>query len=96
MKRFALLAAFAALPMVVAVPLEAAKKADKPAGACKRHYGKGYDFTLDGAKFQAWEITAQVTGNWPIKTDTFKNESYKCKPDGSGYTCISTIDVCKS
>lgn len=63
---------------------------------CKTHHGKGWAPTLDMAKFQSWEITAQVTGNWPIKTDTFKNEKYNCKPDGSGYTCLSKIDVCKS
>ncbi len=30
------------------------------------------------AKFQAWEIVAQLSGNWPIQTDTFRNERYKC------------------
>jgi hypothetical protein len=48
------------------------------------------------AKFQAWEIVAQLSGNWPIQTDTFRNERYKCKKDGDGYTCLSWIDVCKS
>jgi hypothetical protein len=48
------------------------------------------------ARFQAWEIVAQTTGNWPIKTDTFKNERYKCKPDPAGFVCDSFIDVCKS
>ena len=64
--------------------------------ACKTHHGKGWAPTLDMAKFQSWEITAQVTGNWPFMSDTFKNEKYDCKPDGSGYTCRSKIDVCKS
>lgn len=81
---------------ILALPADAApKKAVKTAGNCKTHYGKGFDFTLAGAKFQSWEITAQVTGNWPFMSDTFKNERYKCKPDGSGFTCQSTIDVCK-
>jgi hypothetical protein len=48
------------------------------------------------AKFQAWEIVAQLSGNWPIQTDTFRNERYKCSKDGDGYTCLSWIDVCKS
>ena len=66
------------------------------AGACKTHHGKGWAFTKDMAKFQSWEITAQVTGNWPIMSDKFKNERYSCKPDGNGWTCLSKIDVCKS
>src|SRR5262245_12200766 len=65
-------------------------------GPCKPHRGKGWAFTEGLAKFQAWEIVAQVSGNWPIPTDTFKNERYKCKPDGSGWTCYSWIDVCRS
>jgi hypothetical protein len=48
------------------------------------------------AKFQAWEIVAQLSGNWPIQTDTFRNERYQCKKDGDGYTCLSWIDVCTS
>ena len=47
------------------------------------------------AKFQAWEIVAQLSGNWPIQSNTFRNERYMQK-DGSGYTCLSWIDVCKS
>jgi hypothetical protein len=62
---------------------------------CVTKHGKGWAFTEDLARFQAWEIVAQLSGNWPIQTDTFRNERYKCKPDGSGYTCLSTIDICK-
>ena len=68
------------------------------AGKCVTKRGKGYAWTEDMAKFQAWEIIAQLSGNWPIQTDTFRNERYKCSKakDGSGYTCLSWIDVCKS
>ncbi len=62
---------------------------------CVTKRGKGWAWTEDLARFQAWEIVAQLSGNWPIQTDTFRNERYKCKPDGSGYTCLSWIDVCK-
>lgn len=72
-----------------------AKKAAKSAN-CAPKRGRGWAPTQDMAKFQAWEIVAQTTGNWPIKTDTFKNERYKCKPDPAGYVCDSWIDVCKS
>lgn len=62
---------------------------------CETKRGKGWGFTEGQAKFQAWEIIGQTTGNWPVITDTYKNERYKCAPDGSGVTCYSWIDVCK-
>lgn len=66
------------------------------AASCVTKRGKGWAWTEDMAKFQAWEIVAQLSGNWPIRSDTFRNERYRCKKDGSGYTCLSWIDVCKS
>lgn len=74
---------------------QTAKKAAK-SGNCAPKRGRGWAPTEAMARFQAWEIVAQTTGNWPIKTDTFKNERYKCKPDPAGYVCDSWIDVCKS
>ena len=74
---------------------QGAKKAAKSAN-CAPKRGRGWAPTEAMARFQAWEIVAQTTGNWPIKTDTFKNERYKCKPDPAGYVCDSWIDVCKS
>jgi hypothetical protein len=70
--------------------------ASAEAGRCVTKRGKGWAWTQDMAKFQAWEIVAQLSGNWPIQTDTFRNERYKCTKDGDGYTCLSWIDVCKS
>ena len=64
------------------------------AGCVTRH-GKGWAWTEDMAKFQAWEIVSQLHGNWPLPDTNFRNTRYKCKPDGSGYTCLSTIEVCK-
>jgi len=66
------------------------------AARCVTKRGKGWAWTEGMARFQAWEIVAQLSGNWPIATDTLRNERYKCKKDGSGYTCLSWIDVCKS
>lgn len=63
--------------------------------ACKTYRGKGWGFTEEQAKFQAWEIITQVTGNWPFATDTLKNDRYKCKPDAGGVTCFCSMDVCK-
>ena len=71
-------------------------KAAAAKGNCTTKYGKGYAWTESMARFQAWEIVAQTTGNWPIMFDKFRNEVYKCKPDGNGFTCLSKIDVCKS
>ncbi|MEI9900342.1 MAG: hypothetical protein WDN31_09705 [Hyphomicrobium sp.] len=35
------------------------------ASKCVTKRGKGYAWTEDMAKFQAWEIVAQLSGNWP-------------------------------
>lgn len=91
----AVLAGLAVAAAAYAVPAEAAK-AQKAGGTCETKRGKGWGFTEGQAKFQAWEIIGQTTGNWPIITDTYKNERYKCSPDGNGVTCYSWIDVCKS
>jgi hypothetical protein len=74
---------------------QAAKKGAATASCATKH-GKGFAPTESMARFQAWEIIAQTTGNWPIQTDTFKNEKYSCKPDGWGVTCFARIDVCKA
>lgn len=83
--RLALAVAAAGLPLAPGAAL----------ASCVTKHGRGWAFTEDLARFQAWEIVAQLCGNWPIQTDTFRNERYKCNPDGSGYTCLSTIDICK-
>jgi hypothetical protein len=74
---------------------QGAKKATKSAN-CAPKRGRGWAPTEAMARFQAWEIVAQTTGNWPIMSDTFKNERYKCKTDPAGFMCDSWIDVCKS
>jgi hypothetical protein len=76
--------------------VKVAKKAAGKSANCALKRGRGWAPTEAMARFQAWEIVAQTTGNWPFKTDTFKNERYKCKPDPAGYVCDSWIDVCKS
>jgi hypothetical protein len=62
---------------------------------CVTRHGKGWAWTEDMAKFQAWEIVSQLHGNWPLPETSFRKERYSCKKDGSGYTCLSTIEVCK-
>jgi len=86
-------AGFSAAPVfnMEAVSAPKAKSAN-----CAPKRGRGWAPTEAMARFQAWEIVAQTTGNWPIMTGTFKNERYKCKPEGMGYRCDSWIDVCKS
>jgi hypothetical protein len=91
----ALAAAALTTAPVIDTSVQAAKKAAK-SGNCAAKRGRGWAPTEAMARFQAWEIVAQTTGNWPIKTDAFKNERYKCKPDPAGYVCDSWIDVCKS
>jgi hypothetical protein len=98
MKATALLAGLAmtAAAMTPATDALAQAKGAKKAANCELKRGRGWAPTEAMARFQAWEIIAQTTGNWPIKTDTFKNEKYKCKPDPAGYKCESAIQVCKT
>jgi hypothetical protein len=97
---FALFVGLAAASFISAPAIDAqaqgAKKATKSASNCAPKRGRGWAPTEAMARFQAWEIVAQTTGNWPIMSDTFKNERYKCKTDPAGYVCDSWIDVCKS
>ena len=81
--------AIAGLAMAPAtdVAAQGTAKATKAAAKCELKRGRGWAPT---------EIIAQTTGNWPIMTDTFKNEKYKCRPDPAGYKCESAIQVCKS
>jgi hypothetical protein len=94
----------AGLMLVPAHPVEAQDgarkikraKITKAARHCAAKRGRGWAPTEEMARFQAWEIVAQTTGNWPFMSDTFRNERYKCAKDGSGWRCDSWIDVCKS
>lgn len=72
-----------------------AKKVAAKSGACTVKGGRGWAPTEAMARFQAWEIVAQTTGNWPIQTDTFRNERYRCKPEGAQWRCDSWIEVCR-
>jgi hypothetical protein len=95
MLRFVAASLLSLAVVALALPHDAVAQGKK-AASCKTHYGTGWAPTESMAKFQSWEITAQVTGNWPLMSDTFRNERYRCKTEGSGWRCNSTIDVCKS
>ena len=99
-KALALFAGLAVAGLAMApatdVAAQGKAKATKAVAKCELKRGRGWAPTESMARFQAWEIIAQTTGNWPIMTDTFKNEKYKCKPDPAGYKCESAIQVCKS
>ncbi len=92
-------AGLAALPLTGAQAQEAPKKAAAKKAAsgsgCAPKRGRGWAPTEGMARFQAWEIVAQTTGNWPFMSDTFKNERYKCAQEGGQWRCDSWIDVCK-
>jgi hypothetical protein len=62
---------------------------------CVLKAGRGYGPTLGMAQFQSYEIIEQVTGNWPIKTDSISKPTYKCKPSGGMYECVAQAKVCK-
>ena len=76
-------------------PKKAAAKSGTKTAGCAPKRGRGWAPTEGMARFQAWEIVAQTTGNWPIQTDVFKNERYKCQQEGFQWRCDSWIDVCK-
>ncbi|GAG25238.1 unnamed protein product [marine sediment metagenome] len=40
---------------------------------CKTKRGKGWAWTEGMARFQAWEIAAQLSGNWPFASHRFKD-----------------------
>ena len=87
MMRLAALAAALAL----AVPASSAMAASM---ACKKHGGKGHGWTLEIAKFQAFEYIQQVSGNWPFQTEQIKIISEKCQPEPGGYVCVTWANVC--
>ena len=66
-----------------------------PSGQCRKSYGRGAAPTERLARLQAWERVAQATGNWPVVTDTFRNETYSCVPIAGGWRCRSSILVCR-
>jgi hypothetical protein len=82
--------AVAAFLATVAVPATAAP------GACVTKHGSATGITRDFAEYEAFLIIRQVTGNWPIETDTFSKPVYKCSSDGALWTCRASAKVCKS
>jgi hypothetical protein len=80
----------AALAVAAAAPAEAAP------GACVTKHGSATGITRDFAEYEAFLIIRQVTGNWPIETDTFSKPVYKCSNDGALWTCRASAKVCKS
>jgi hypothetical protein len=89
-------AKFAALTLGLCVAGLAVATVTPAEAGCVTRRGKGWGWSEGIARFQAWEIVSQKYGNWPLPDTNFRNERYKCKPDGSGYVCLSWIDVCKS
>jgi hypothetical protein len=89
-------AKFAALTLGLCVAGLVAAAVTPAEAGCVTRRGKGWGWSEGIARFQAWEIVSQKYGNWPLPDTNFRNERYKCKPDGSGYVCLSWIDVCKS
>jgi hypothetical protein len=75
---------------------------------CRTVGGKGTDGSLDGAKFQAYEILLQSTdwGMWASWMATgakigvapgynVKGLKFRCKPGGMGSECLSQATFCK-
>ncbi len=78
------------------------------AGACVNKAGEGTNFTVDGAKFQAWEAVLQAT-DWTVwgammstRQDvgvapgmTVSKLRSSCRPGGLGQTCIVQATLCR-
>ena len=62
---------------------------------CRRTTGRGAAPTERLARLQAWERVAQATGNWPVQTDTFDRERYRCGKTDAGWRCQASIVVCR-
>ena len=82
------------------VALCAAALAFAPVGAqaksaCVKKAGEGWGITQGIAKFQAYEIIQQVTGNWPFETDQISKPVYSCKGYDGSWTCVARATVCK-
>ena len=73
----------------------AARTLTQPNGQCRRSTGRGVAPTERLARLQAWERVAQATGNWPVQTDTFDQERYRCGKQASGWRCQASIVVCR-
>jgi hypothetical protein len=87
-----------AVPAMAAIAVLLASRAlaeAKPAN-CVTKYGSATGITRDFAEYEAFLIIRQVTGNWPIETDTFSKPVYKCSSDGVLWTCRASAKVCKS
>ena len=75
-------------------PLAAPASAASP--PCRRTVGQGAAPTERAARLHAWERVAQATGNWPVQTDTFAQEKYRCSKAAAGWRCQATIVVCRN
>jgi hypothetical protein len=62
--------------------------------SCVKKAGEGWGITKDIAEFQSFEIIQQVTGNWPIQTDTISKPVYSCKGSDISWTCVAHATVC--
>ena len=78
----------------VMITVGAASAASK--GKCAKKAGEGWGLTRQIAEFQSYEIIQQVTGNWPIQTDTISKPVYSCKGTDGSWTCVAHATVCKA
>lgn len=87
-----------ACPAAVAAALLAALTLQMPtahAESCVTKHGSATGITRGFAEYEAFLIIRQVTGNWPFETDRISKPAYKCRSDGTLWTCSATAKVCK-
>jgi hypothetical protein len=85
---------FRAIVTVAAAACLALSMAASAEAGCVRKGGNGWGLTKDIAKFQAFEIIEQSTGNWPVRTDKITQPVFTCKEDALGWHCKAFAKVC--
>lgn len=80
---------------VIAAGLAFAVSGAEAKTVCVKKAGEGWGITKGMAQFQSFEIIQQVTGNWPVQTDSISKPVYHCKGSEGSWTCIARATVCK-
>lgn len=93
---------FAAIAVLAAPSAEGAERAKAKtqaatvsANGCAHKTARAAAPSEALARLGAWERIAKSTANWPLQSDTFRNERYRCRTSGRNWICLATIDVCK-
>jgi hypothetical protein len=74
---------------------QAPAKSSASSRICVTKAGEATGITQAFAEYEALLIIRQVTGNWPIETDSIGPANYRCRQQSVGWTCKAQARVCK-